>query len=52
MITAEAARSITESSISSSKDSFLFNYAIETVERYVKEAASCGKNARHGKSSK
>ena len=45
MITAEAARSITDSSIASSRDSFLFNYAIEKVERYVKEAASCGKRS-------
>lgn len=43
MITAEAARSITDSSIASSKDSLLFKYAIEQIERYVKEAASCGK---------
>ena len=44
MITAKAARSITDSSIASSKDSSLFKYAIEQVERYVKEAASRGKN--------
>ena len=43
MITAETARSITDFSIASSKDSPLFNYAIEQVERFVKEAASCGK---------
>ena len=43
MITAEAARSITKSSIANSKDSLLFKYAIEQVERYVKEAATCGK---------
>ena len=43
MITAEAARSITDSSIASSKDSSLFKYAIEQVERYVKEAAGHGK---------
>lgn len=43
MITAEAARSITNSSIANAKDSCLFKYAIEQVERYVKEAANCGK---------
>jgi hypothetical protein len=42
MITAEVARSITDSSIANSKDSSLFKYAIEQVERYVKEAANCG----------
>lgn len=45
MITAEAARSITDSSIASSRDSLLFKYAIEQVERYVKEAASRGKRS-------
>lgn len=45
MITAEAAHSITDSSIASSRDSFLFKYAIEQVERYVKEAASRGKRS-------
>jgi hypothetical protein len=42
MITAEVARSITDSSIANSKDSSLFKYAIEQVERYVKEAANRG----------
>ena len=37
MITAEAARSITESSIASSRDSLPFKYAIEQVEIYVKD---------------
>ena len=45
MITAKAARSITESSIASSRDSLLFNHAIEQVERYVKEAAGRGKRS-------
>ena len=43
MITAEAARSITNSSIANAKDSLLFKRAIEQVERFVKEAASYGK---------
>ena len=43
MITAEDARSLTNSSIAKVKDSCLFKYAIEQVERYVKEAASHGK---------
>ena len=42
MITAETARSITDSSSAASKDSQLFKYAIEQVERYVKEAANRG----------
>ena len=40
MITAEIARSITNSSIANLED---FKYAIEQVERYVKDAASHGK---------
>ena len=43
MITAKAARSITNSSIAAARDSLLFKHAIEHVERFVKEAASCGK---------
>lgn len=40
MITAEIARSITNSSIANLED---FKYAIEQVEKYVKDAASHGK---------
>ena len=40
MITAEIARSITNSSIANLGD---FKYAMEQVERYVKETASQGK---------
>lgn len=43
MITAEAARSLTNSSIANVKDSYLFKYAIKQVEKYVKDAASYGK---------
>ena len=43
MITAEAARSITNSSIANARDSLLFKYAVDQVERFVKEAASHGK---------
>ena len=43
MITAEAARSITNSSIADAKDSLLFKHAIEQVDRFIKDAASCGK---------
>ena len=42
MITAEDARAIADSSVASSKDSLLFKYAIEQVERYVKDASSRG----------
>ena len=45
MITAEAACSITNSSIANARDSFLFKYAVGQVERFVKEAASCGKRS-------
>ena len=42
MITAEAARAIADSKIANEKDSLDFKYAIELIERYVKDAASCG----------
>ena len=45
MITAKAARSITNSSIAAARDSLLFKHAIAHVERFVKEAASCGKRS-------
>ena len=45
MITAEAARSITNSSIANARDSLHFKYAVGQVERFVKEAASCGKRS-------
>ena len=45
MITAEAARSITNSSIANARDSLHFKYAVNQVERFVKEAASCGKRS-------
>ena len=45
MITAEAARSITNSSIANARDSLLFKYAVDQVERFVKEAANCGKRS-------
>ena len=38
MITAEDARSITDSSIAIAKDSLLFKYAVAQVERFVKES--------------
>lgn len=43
MITAEIARSITNSNIANLRDSLPFKSAIEEVEKYVKEAASQGK---------
>ena len=43
MIPAEVARNIADSNVASSKDSPLFKYALEQVERYVKEAANHGK---------
>ena len=42
MITAEAARSITNSSIANARDSLLFNDAVKQVEKLIKEAASRG----------
>ena len=42
MITAEDARAIADSKIISEKTSPDFKYAIELIERYVKDAASCG----------
>ena len=43
MITAETARTVADSKVASAKDSPLFKYAMDQVERYVKEAANCGK---------
>lgn len=42
MITAEAARSITNSSIANARDSLLFNDAVKHVEKLIKDAASRG----------
>ena len=42
MITAEAARSITNSSINDFRDSIRFNDAVKQVEKLIKEAASRG----------
>lgn len=45
MITAEVARSIANSKVASSKDSFLFKYAIDQIERYIRDASSCGRRS-------
>ena len=45
MMTAEDARSITNSSIAIAKNSHLFKDAVEKVERFVREAASRGERS-------
>ena len=43
MITTETARAVADSKVAASNDSSLFKYAMDQVEKYVKEAASRGK---------
>ena len=43
MTIAETAYTIDDSRVTSSKDLLLFKHALDQVERYVKEAANCGK---------
>lgn len=42
MITADEARKIANSSIKCEHDSPLFKYAIDQIERYIRDASSCG----------
>lgn len=45
MITAEAARSLINSSIVNFRDSLLFNDAVKQVEKFIKEAADRGERS-------
>ena len=42
MITADEARKIADSKVKSEHDSLCFKYAIDQIERNVKDASSCG----------
>lgn len=45
MITADEARKISDSNVKSEYNSPLFKYALDQIERYVKDAASCGRRS-------
>lgn len=45
MITADEARKIADSNVKSEYCSPLFKYAIDQIERYVKDASSCGRRS-------
>ena len=45
MITANEARKIADSKVKSEYNSPLFKYAIDQVERYVRDASNCGRRS-------
>lgn len=45
MITADEARKIADSKVKDELSSPLFKYAIDQIERYVKDASSCGRRS-------
>lgn len=45
MITASEARKIADSKVTSEHTSPLFKYAIDQIDRYVKDASSCGRRS-------
>lgn len=45
MITADEARKIADSKVKSEHGSPLFKYAIDQIERYVRDASSCGRRS-------
>lgn len=45
MITADEARKIADSNVKSEHGSPLFKYAIDQIERYVRDASSCGRRS-------
>ena len=45
MITAHEARKIADSNVKSEHCSPLFKYAMDQIERYVKDASSCGRRS-------
>ena len=42
MITAAEARKIADSKVKNELDSFLFKYAIDQIEKYIRDTSSCG----------
>lgn len=45
MITADEARKISDSNVKSEYSSPLFKYAIDQIERYIRDASSCGRRS-------
>ena len=45
MITADEARKIADSKVKSERNSPLFKYAMDQIERYVRDASSCGRRS-------
>lgn len=45
MITADEARKIADSKVKDEHGSPLFKYAIDQIERYVRDASSCGRRS-------
>ena len=45
MITATEARKIADSKAKDEHSSLLFKYAIDQIERYIKDASSCGRKS-------
>ena len=45
MITADEAHKIADSKVKSEHSSPLFKYAMDQIERYVKDASSCGRRS-------
>jgi hypothetical protein len=45
MITADEARKIADSKVKDEHNSLLFNYAIDQIERYVRDAVRCGRRS-------
>ena len=45
MITADEARKIADSKVKDEPSSPLFKYAIDQIERYVRDASSCGRRS-------
>ena len=45
MITAAEARKISDANVKSGHGSPLFKYAIDQIERYVRDASSCGRRS-------
>lgn len=45
MITADEARKIADSKVKSEHNSPLFKYAMDQIDRYVRDASSCGRRS-------
>jgi hypothetical protein len=45
MITADEACKIADSKVKNEYDSLLFKYAIDQIERYIRDAARCGRRS-------